>query len=233
MILQYGNYRHENQEASFSISQRVIYSDQRIGIGHVARFVITGKLFGTDPADITAKIIALETAYGTNGRDFTVFLPDGVTPSAHSIVSAEAVDGTRVIDVAFPIEQGGEYTTYRSYRIILEADVLFGINNGTSNLIQSQFSLQYIGTGGPRRIWREPRQGQPIRQQVSDNTTIRAIQAGSSVGQTGFEPFPQPFFPSSEHFERRVFSQVVQNSNRFLTNYRFEFEGLPSDFPGF
>jgi hypothetical protein len=67
--------------AQITIQKESVLNAENNKVGWKETWQISGMLQGTDAADLTAKIKALETAYGTNGKDL-VLLNDNGTETA-------------------------------------------------------------------------------------------------------------------------------------------------------
>lgn len=221
MNLRYGNYTHERDEVWVSLTKTVIENSAKIGIGNTFRWEISGRLKGTDQDDLTAKIIALELAYGVNGQDLILFQNDGTTISAHSMFNADTSDGVKVKSISYPVGNNAEYSTYRNYVIVVEGDIYFDPNVNLSLTFSE--TIQQIGTGGPIFRMIPTLSKPPVRQVVADFSSIRVTQNGQATSNLDFVPEPPPISPESEHQERRVVSKTVQDTT-FVTSWRYEME---------
>jgi len=228
LILKWGSYQHADSEVSISISKERRYNEFGAQIGYRERWTITGFLQAADHASLTTAILALEAAYATNGRDLVLYLPDGTTPTAHRLLSGVANTGTRVVTSDYPVGTGAEYSTFRSYQIVVEADVQ--ANDGDSPQVGSFDETVVVTGGGPRKVWVETLSGAPIQQTVRAATTLRVTQSGSLTSPLGWLTPPGPLLPASvEHLDRRrIERQSPQRGASGLLEYRvawsYEFE---------
>lgn len=194
MIFRYGNYTHAQDEVSVSMTQDVIRNDRGRRQYIRKTLEISGILHGDTPAELTQKLHQLDAAYAVDGRDATLLLNDAVTPTHHRLVNAQSVSGVRVVrPPSFPDGGGTEYTTYRSYDVVLQADFL--VLNADNAIVSFNETVAVIGTGGPRRVWHEVLAGDPIPQITNSKTVIRVVQTGEVVGLFGRVPTPAPIFP--------------------------------------
>src|SRR5262245_3127403 len=124
MYLKYGAYQHAANEASVVISKQGLFSEAGIARGVRERWTIQGRLQAADPTSLSAAIAALEAAYRLQGQDAGFYFDNGQA-SSHVLRSAGTVGGVRVVvPPSFPQGQGAEYSTFRSYTIVLEAERL-------------------------------------------------------------------------------------------------------------
>jgi hypothetical protein len=177
MILKYGAYAHAANEAELVVTKTAVWSaaEQRQAVRE--RWTIQGQLHGASPAALTTSIDALLNAYSTDGLDAGLYLDDGVTPTSHIMRSSQSLGGVRVLGIDFPDSRGAEYATYRSYRIVLEAE----FPNAFVALLSWIETVSFEG-GGPRWVLIETRTGPPQQQLVSQATPYRVIQGGRRWG---------------------------------------------------
>ena len=227
MILKYGTYAHAQNEPVVQISKRVLFSPR--GNRRVTRetWRIVGVLHGADQAGVTAALAALRTAYSTNGLDLALYLDDGATPTDHRLLSSATLGGTRVTALDFPTGAGAEYSTFRSYVITVEGDLL-----DTSNeLLDFSETISLEGTGGARVVFLETLSGAPQPQITRQFTTYRARQEGRAVGLTNYPAFAAPIWPGAElPTERRLTlrspKRFAGNLSEFVVEWNYVFESV-------
>lgn len=230
MYFKYRNYSHEENEVSFQHSRQAKLDSSGTPYGYTESYRLRGRLHGDTQSELTTKIDALKAAYSVQFGDLILYDNSGAVTS-HTLLNNNTLGGVKVVEgPSFPESMGAEYSTYRSYEIVVQADV--GITGqGNSSITDWQESLTFIGTGGPRYVWQTMLTGPPIRQQVSQLTTIKAIQRGSAVAFADYAAFPPPLFPIDvEHEEQRVYErgtpQYVGGIRRYFPSmwtYSFEF----------
>jgi hypothetical protein len=228
MILKYGNYAHSVGEAAIAISIAARFTEQRVHYANRERWEISGFLQGTSPAALTTAIDALKTAYAQQGQDVGLYLDDGVTPTSHAIQASDTIGGTRVVEgPSFPEGHGGQYATFRSYRIVVEADRPVGDATGVP-LVWEEL-LTFSG-GGPRFVFLQTINGLPQRQLVASATPYRATQSGRAVA-LGVYPSPGiPLWPTAEHVDRRQITRKAPQSSlagaavEYETTWQYSFE---------
>lgn len=178
---------------------------------------LSGVLIATGQEAIRNAINALQAAYSKHGRDAGLYHDNG-EPSPHFLQSRTSLTGVRVTSLEFPTGDGTEYATGRNFQITLQADYLppvaaasnlGGSSGGGQNVASGgaatsfQETLQFVGSGGPRRIWRETLRGLPLGQIAAQRTICRAVQTGSATGLLGSPLAPPPLWPGLEVAEKR------------------------------
>jgi hypothetical protein len=189
----YGNYQHAANEISLRVERNPIRGDN--GVVRATRVVInmSGRYQQDTQAAITSGLSTLEDAYIDGQGDFGLYLDDG-TPTAHAISAASTGGGIRVLKaVSYPDGRGAEYSTWRTFEVALEADVLENVG-----ILAFSETLSFKG-GGPQFIYLEPLNGAPQMQLVKQATTYKATQSGQALGYFGWVDAPAPIFPDALH----------------------------------
>ncbi len=223
MFLKYGTYSHALNEAEVVIEREPASGG---GGGTVAllkeRWSISGELRGANQAAITAAINALQDAYSVNGQNLSLCFDDG-SATAHVLTSNGTADGVQVKRLSFPQGKGPEYSTHRTYQIVIEADIPVNEDQGAgtdsgsgsggggsgSEAATAEFSetLSFTG-GGPRYKYLIVLNGPPQLQMVNQQTPYKVVQQGQAKGLF-FRPFPPPpIWPAAEHVDQRQISKV-------------------------
>jgi hypothetical protein len=99
---------------------------------------------------------------------------------------------------SFPEGRGAEYSTFRNYTIVLEAEVL-----DTSATIVNWHEVLSFQGGGPQFAFLETINGPPQKQLLKQFTTFRATQAGEATGHLGYPVAAAPLWPAAEHTTSR------------------------------
>lgn len=201
MILKWGTYAHANTECTVLIEVEPQFDERDKRCSMRRRWTIRGELTGATQAALTTAIADLETAYAQDGLDLLLFLSDGTTPSAHGLVSAQSLGGTRVVKgPSFPKGDGADYVTYRAYEIVVEAD--FPVTS--ENLISWTETLSSRGVAGAERWLYLPTLNGPWqRQTVNEQTSTKVIQRGTAVGQFSYPAISPPMWSANEHIDER------------------------------
>jgi hypothetical protein len=230
MFLRYGSHTHAAGECAVQIARRSLFNEAAVAYAIRERWTIEGYLQAADATALTAAIDALVAAYAQPGQDLVLLMPDGSTPSSHRLLATETLGGPRVVSLQFPHGKDGEYSTYRRYRIEVEADI--PVISADTVLLSWHEWLGFVG-GGPLFVYLSTLAGPPVKQVVSAQTPYRAIQEGHAVGYAGWPLPPDPLWPTAEHMERR---RIVRHAPRrsgpagiqaythFETRWRYEFE---------
>ncbi len=96
MYLRYGNYIHANNEVGFTISRDAKRSQGGTFYAYQEKWSCKGDLLNYASQEaISNAIEGITAAYSIDGQDLVFLLDDGVTPSAHQLISANCNGGTR------------------------------------------------------------------------------------------------------------------------------------------
>ena len=203
MYLKYGAYTHAANDAAVVISRDALLGAAGVPYGYRERWDVSGFLQAETQAELTQAIAALQAAYAVPAQDAALLLSDGVTETAHRLDSSSAIGGVRVVaPPAFPQGAGAEYSTFRGYRLALEADIATG---DAVELLSFEEVLQFSG-GGPRHVHLETLAGPPRKQLANQHTIFRATQSGRAVGLSRYPIAPAPLWPADERRDQRQWS---------------------------
>ncbi len=192
MILKKGNYPHADNEVTISIQKSPRFSELGYRIGTVERWNIQGILQAASVSALTTAIEALEDAYDLNGEDI-ILTTDGTVETNHTLKQNDMLGGVRVIGgVQYPQGDGVEYTTFRTYTIVVE-----GVRaDNEQELLAFQETVDIQGSGGPRRVLVEVLNGPPQAQITSLATVQRIVQRGSALGYSAYPAAAAPSIPA-------------------------------------
>lgn len=226
MILRFGPYSHDDQEVKLAIDRQSLLTSAGVPYAYTESWTIEGMLIGDDVADITTKIKALELAY--KRRNVDAVLLDSTTQTAHKLIDANCLGGIRVVaPPSFPEGGNAEYTTWRTYRIVLEADVPVNEGDPATQVLSWRETVETSG-GGPLYAWTTPINGIPQRQVVRARTTYRATQSGQAVGYTAYPTPSAPLWPGSLMERPRIQRQSPQRRGNdfqeFAISWSYVFE---------
>jgi len=206
MYLKYGPYTHANNEVAYTITSQARKTQAGTYYANLVRWNCRGALLNLpNQGAISAAIDGLIAAYSTDGYDLVHYLDDGVTPTAHSLISANCIGGTRVVEApSFP-DNGGEYQVGygRSYTFAIEGEVAL---TGSDVVTSFEESLDFEGTGGPVVVWIPVAQGPWVQQTTSQQSTYRAVQKGQAVALYNSASPPPPIWPENEIQQQRKIS---------------------------
>jgi hypothetical protein len=218
VIGQYGSYTFAQNEISTIFRQEYV-RDSRNFRRYIRKTIeINGKLHASSADALTTAMNTLDSAFSVDGRDFTLFT-DGGTATHHRLLTGAAIGGVRVMrGPSYEPGDGGEYTTYRSYNIMLEADYLVP---NAPNVMEFEESVTVIGSGGPRIVWRPVLVGDAKPQLTTQKTLSKTVQSGTAMGH-GTWPFPpNPLWPEFELAEERNLVRHAPKRNlSSLIDYR-------------
>lgn len=224
MILKYGSYSFDDNEAAIVISKRSNFSDRGRLEYTRETWTVSGVKHADTQAALTTALAAMRAAL-QNGYDLALYLGDGTTLTDHYMLNSAARGGVRVTLLDFPKGDGAEYSTFRTYSIQFEADYY----NTSEQLVQFDEEITIEGTGGPRKFFIEVLEGPPVEQIAVQRTTYRATQSGSVTGFGAFVQPPAPLWPYAERGEQRKITRSgpkVAAGNRldYVTKWSYSFE---------
>jgi hypothetical protein len=216
MIFAYGNYVHQNNEVSTVFRQSTLYDQRGNRRGLRKSIELSGVLHGDSQADLTIKLNELDAAYSQDGQNAILFLDNGTTQTHHKIINNDTLTGVRVVKPpSFSPGDGAEYSTFRSYTAILEADFV-----GDSEVVSFEETVTVVGTGGPRFAYLETLEGLPVRQTVNLATLVRMTQSGSAVNYLSYPFAPGPLLASLEDVDQRTITRrSPKQQGRVLTDF--------------
>lgn len=207
MYFKYGSYQHDDNSVEFQHSIVAKLDSGGVPFGYTETYRLKGEIRAADQASLTTALEALKAAYAIPFQDLILYDNSG-SETTHALKNSNTLGGVRVIQPpSYPSSLGAEYSTFRTFEIMVAADTPLS-TQGNSSVTDWQESLTFIGTGGPRHVWQTLLTGTPIRQQVSELTTIKAIQRGTATGYADYVPFPAPLYPIDvEHQEQRMYDR--------------------------
>lgn len=145
----------------------------------------------TDPKTLDAEIAGIRAAYAKEW-DGVYLLHDDMATTDHSI-AANLVGTIRAVrGPSYARYQNGEYVSYRTGDVTLEATTAIGTLTG--RVVEHTYNIEFSG-GGPEFAHLQPNTGLPIKQQTRTNTPFRATQSGRIVHYTAYGAIPAPIWP--------------------------------------
>ena len=251
MYIRRNTFTHDNNEATFRFRIEPQYADNGLLVGTKRMAYLKGRLVAADATALSAKVTALEAAYSTTAGDFVLVQNDNSTQTPWKITGSQTVGGIRLKRLEYPNQSPGDWTTYLDYEIDIEADfggvgLVGGGGAGQSSVISWNESLSFRGTGGPRFIIKELRNGPPQKQIVSQRTPVYCSQRGDAVGLYNYPNPSNPAFPAYEMLPEREISrtsadmvgqsagggQQKQRNFRIAWSYSFQAPGYITASPG-
>lgn len=211
MFFRYGKYIHPANEVALTIRKEARYSDRGQKRSVVETWNLQGVLQAATPAELSGRIAALTAAYAANGQTAALCFDDG-SFTAHVLDTITSLGGVRVVSLDFPEGRGAEYSTFRTYQLVLAAEYA----TPGEMLLEYEESIRLEG-GGPKFVILQTLTGVPQRQQVAQITPHRAVQTGRALGLASYPPVSTPLWPEAEHREQR---RVTFHSPKF-TNHQF------------
>jgi hypothetical protein len=222
VILKYGGYSHSDAEVSVVINKQPTWTNIGTRKGYIERWEVRGILHAADADALRIAMGVLESAYSVDNYDLVLYASDGSTVR-HAMLNNGSPTGVKIVDFAYPSGEGAEYTTYRTYSFVAEAEYLTATGFDTY-----QESFEFSG-GSEAWIMITTLFGPPIRQTVAQQTPYRCVQQGNAVSLNARPTPPPPAFPGLEHVnERRIMyatPQFLRNGNTMYPvqwSYLFE-----------
>jgi hypothetical protein len=234
VYLQYGSFTHADSECGVSIRRDPLINEGGQFYALKERWEISGFLQADTSDKLTAAMNALEAGYVQQGQSIGLFFANG-KPSFHGVIASNTLGGPLVVQrPTFQDWKGAEYTTYRSYSIIVEWElpIVPGV------MLSFHETLTFEGTGGPKFGFLETLTGPPQKQLLAQSTVQRATQSGTSIGYLDYAPAMLPLFPAALHEEQ---SRVWKDSPKrvgppgspaykeFPRHWNYVFEGFGFD----
>ena len=192
--LKYGNYSHELQEASVVITRDVGWNAEGVAEEITETWDISGQVHGDTFSELTQNITALEIAYSTPDKDAR--LVAGTANTAHKLLIANW-DSIRASGPNYPIGDGAEYTTFRTYAIRLTAKKFPLRQQGGDPIIEYSEVIEIQGNGGPDWVFQPVTSGNWPRADLTDRTPVVITQSGEAVGRTDYV-YDIPLFSGNE-----------------------------------
>lgn len=192
MQFAYGNYTHADNEVELqSITRQMVVDATGRAQSIKHQWKVRGVLQAASQAALDSALSNLEDAYAENGHSAVLKLNSGAN-SVHVLDSSQTVGGVKVVGgVDYPVGDGTEFVTSRTYAITLEAEFPFA---PAGRIIKWQESIRFSG-GGPKFVWLETSRGKPVKQKTQEQTLYRAVQSGSAVGYLQRLPPPGALAP--------------------------------------
>lgn len=170
-----------------------LYSDLGYPLRYLCRYDVTAWIDGDGQAALSTEETAFIAALATPRQNFRLAQDSGADTGS-CVYDANTLSGTRVTGWSFPEGKGAEYVNRRTIRFSVEAEIAAPT---AANLVSFTESVQITGNGGPRDMWRFPINTIGIKQRITPNSLVRAVQSGRSVGHLS-RPGPRAYlFPAA------------------------------------
>lgn len=223
MQLWYGSYAFPPNGVTIAISRQAKLAESGARYGHTERWLVRGLLEAIGQAAITLAIQTFERAMSTDYQDL-VFRMDGGAASAHQALNSSTFSGVRVVGPpSYPVGQGAEFATYRTFEVTFEFDVLYS----QASLISWTETVTKSG-GGPLITFFTSLNALPQKQTLALATPFVARQAGSALGVTSYPAPALPNWPQALKKYPEITERAPKRSGNNLTEYRidwvYEFE---------
>lgn len=234
LYLKYGSYSHELAEASVVIDQKRNFNDEGVLEECVNTWQVTGVLQADDVASLTTAINDMERAYLDVDVEVAIRTQNGFT--SHRLRPSDW-DSIRCVALGYPVGNGAEYTTYRTYALTIEAKRKPNGRDGGDNILEFSQSIEMNGDGGPDWVFQPVTSGDWPAATLTEKTPVTITQSGTALGQTRYV-WATPLFPASEKGKLRRLLKTspqkrVPEASRFQSSwsYTFEFMGGYPQFP--
>lgn len=222
----------------FNITRQEMKGQTGQRIGWRERWQIFGRFKEDSSAAFTTTLQGFETAVRTNYQDLIFYTDAGTTQSAHKLLNANTLNGTRIVGRHYPFTLPGlpqstgagvEYASWRSFEATVEAEVY----DPESTLIVFHQTIRQLSGGGIDFEVVEALTGFPQTQQTAQFTAVIVEQVGMAVGLDSWPAPASPLFPGYlkprpqqvEYGEPLNFG-IVRNIN-YPTRWHYRFEAPP------
>lgn len=178
-----GGFDHTSGEVQVSAFSRQFsdYSPTGNPLAVSVSMAIRGTVIASTPADITARIEAIEAAYAAVVTSAGLKNSDG-SPTAHYMQSSQG-GPIRISGPRWEGDSGDQYASGRSFSATIEQDIPVG---NTVELVDYSETVSIRGNGGPRYGLREYDSGPPEIMEISEQTGVTITQSGFAVGATNW-----------------------------------------------
>jgi hypothetical protein len=211
LIFEYGGYRHERGEVyPQMIEIMAVESDRGYRWAFDYRMQVAGNFCAAPdapltPATLDTKILTLQGAYANDYEDFGFLFAD-LSRTSHYLETDDPdnITGNKVLSRSWDYQSPAEFANTRSYGIRLGAKIF----SSYSSILYFQETVKQFGTGGPRWTYRERWQGDPIREDITQQTAVQLVQSGIVVGANSFVLPPDPWWPDDEQLNLRYIERI-------------------------
>lgn len=195
MKLFYGDYEHQLKSATPRVSSVPLETPQGLVYAIRQTIAVQGELQGETTTDVKDAVAALIDAYAEFNKEFIwKFNDDSETPDVH-LVPANCIGGVKVIQrPSFTAGEGGEYSNYRRYELVVQGDVKI-TGNDFPRLWSFQQTISRTGNGRAEFRHVRLKNERWQKQQTARYTPVTVSQSGSIVGTLQHLPAPAPKWP--------------------------------------
>jgi hypothetical protein len=239
VIFQFGTYQHRINSAGLQVDRQPILDHRQEAYLVTERWTVDFREINTgqSSADLDAQIAALEEAYSQTAAIAQLLHDDG-TPTVHNLQASNTLGGIRVVKPpSYMRFQNGEYVSYRTGNLILEATIK--LTEDVDRVIEHTWSLDMDG-GGPVDAHLQPNVGPAVKQRVRTMEKFTATYSGRIVHLGTYGPIPPTIWPQAQirRVKPRIESPklIVGTAYGFPTNYTYQYEsavpltGIPAIF---
>ena len=224
MIFAFGNDERPVFENGATFDKTAVLDGKGVPYAHNLKISINFMLRDADQESLTEQIADLESFWSGTKDSFSMKLDDG-TPTAHTYT--ESIGGFRVTKPpSYMKYQNGEYVSYRTGNIEIEAMLPFG-DLQTYSILEFSETLDIEG-GGPQFGHLEPNEGLPVKQRLKEATLYRATQSGRIVYWGDYGPIPWPIFPDAQTGNPKIRGEGAKRVGNalygFAQSYSYQFE---------
>lgn len=153
-------------------------------------------LIGTGATDVDAKVALLNSAFGSNGKDFRLTMPNGTTNSQHVLLNSGSIGGTRIRKLP-SVDTFGGAGGITNIQMTAEVEAEYPLAGSDSLYRSFEETLTFEG-GGQQVGFLLPLYGSPIKQTLRQRDSYRVTQQGSAVGLYSRPPIPPPLFAAHQ-----------------------------------
>lgn len=189
MFLRYWSRVSADGECALSITKQAMLTPAGRRYGERHTWVIDGQLQADTPVLIAVAVRNLEATFARDYGDAELLISAGV--AMHRLPNAGSTTGVRVVQPPhYPQGTGAEGTTFRNYRVVLEAEYL------TDTPPQMKVFSERLSQDGGLPLYADVvlTEGLPRTHLLATHTPYRYVQSGQAVGFLAYPPVPPPVF---------------------------------------
>jgi len=188
-----GHFLHRVNSAGLAIDVQPIVDQYGVPYQLKTTWNISFRLINTttDPKSLDTEIAGIRAAYAKSWPSIYL-LHDDMASTDHSISTGLVGEIQTIKGPSYARWQNGEYVSYRTGDVTIEATTTIGTLTG--RVVEHQYNIEFSG-GGAEFAFLQPNVGLSVKQQTRTDVTFRATQSGRIVHYDGYGTLPAPIWP--------------------------------------
>lgn len=204
MILKFGGFAFPLGTTEVTITRKDVKSESQQEWAEEVRWNIRYHIqnqAATNSAAMAAirtKLVQLENAFATGGKNLILYEPNGSTPTFHKLLDSDCIGGTQILErPSFPEGKTVEGLTQRTVTMVVGG--LRRLPGGSPTLKAFQEHLDFAPSGTEYGHLR-PKFGIAVKQQLKTYGLYRVSQKGQAIGFDDYPKIPDPIWPAALKF---------------------------------